>query len=100
MLLDTYKLGQGQGTDVLAIDLSNHDFLSHSYGPDILEVEQLIVTEGQQMTRLLRHLDHNVGLDRTLVVMIAAHGVPPHPDWLQSARVPAGQNPLKKRKTP
>lgn len=52
------------------------------------------------MTRLLRHLDHNVGLDRTLVVVIAAHGVPPHPDWLQSARVPAGQNPLKKRKTP
>jgi arylsulfatase A-like enzyme len=90
-VLDTYKLGQTQGTDVLAISLSNHDALSHSYGPNSRQVEELTVVEDRQISRLLRRINREIGLDKTLVVLTSDHGAPPNPDWLQSVKVPAGR---------
>jgi predicted AlkP superfamily pyrophosphatase or phosphodiesterase len=90
-LIDTHKLGQSQGTDLLAISLSNHDATSHSYGPNSRQVEELTVTEDRQISRLLRRINREIGLDKTLVVLTSDHGAPPNPDWLQSVKVPAGR---------
>lgn len=89
--LEQMKLGRGPDTDLLGVSFSTHDSLSHSFGPNSREVEELSVVEDRQIARLLKVIKQTVGLDQTLIVLTGDHGGMPSAEWLRSHKVDAGR---------
>ena len=73
-LLKAEKLGQGNTTDFLAINLSSLDYVGHSYGPRSWEVMDLYIVLGQQIRQLINTLNKEVGKGNYLFVLTSDHG--------------------------
>jgi predicted AlkP superfamily pyrophosphatase or phosphodiesterase len=78
--VDEAALGQDDAPDILAIGLSSNDRVGHAFGPDSHEAMDVTVRTDRGLARLFEFLDTRVGLDRTLVVLTADHGVAPLPE--------------------
>lgn len=89
--LKANKLGQGQGTDMLAVSFSAHDFLVHTFGPNSPELESLTLDEDKALGRLFSEIDRTVGLKNTIIVLTADHGGANNPDWLKKKKLDAGR---------
>jgi predicted AlkP superfamily pyrophosphatase or phosphodiesterase len=89
-LIDAEGLGQDEVTDYLAVSLSSTDYVGHVFGPSSLEAEDNFLRLDRALADLLAHVDAQVGLDRTLVVLSSDHGAPEHPDYLATLGIEAG----------
>lgn len=89
--LTAERLGQRGVTDLLTVSLSSNDSVGHTYGPDSPEVHAITVATDAALGRLFAKVDALVGLDRTLVVLTADHGVSPVPEVLAEAKMPGGR---------
>ncbi len=87
----TEDLGAGPGTDVLALCLSANDYAGHRWGPDSDHVKSISIATDRLLGDFLDSLDSSVGLENTLIVFTADHGVAPDPDRLSQTRMPAGR---------
>ncbi len=79
-LITEEGLGRDRAPDLLAISFSSLDAVGHRYGPDSLEFADTLARLDRALGELLDLVDHQVGLDRTLVVLSADHGVDPAPE--------------------
>jgi predicted AlkP superfamily pyrophosphatase or phosphodiesterase len=78
------QLGKKEGqTDYLAISFSANDAVGHHFGPNSLEAEDTLLMLDKTLAHLLDVIDREVGLNRTLVVLTADHGVSDSPGYLQ-----------------
>ncbi len=75
-LLMQEKLGQGDNTDYLAVSFSSNDYVIHLYGPESLETEDNLIRLDRTLAKLFETVDTQVGLENTLIVLSADHGVP------------------------
>lgn len=75
-LLMQEKLGQGDVTDYLSVSFSSNDYVVHLYGPESLETEDNLIRLDRTIAKLLKTVDNQVGLENTLIVLSADHGVP------------------------
>ncbi|KHT62772.1 alkaline phosphatase [Photobacterium gaetbulicola] len=75
-LMEQEKLGQGDFTDYLAVSFSSNDYVIHMYGPSSLETEDNLIRLDRTLANLLADVEKQVGLDNTLIVLSADHGVP------------------------
>ncbi len=75
-LLNKESLGKGKFTDYLSVSFSSNDYVVHIYGPDSLEAEDNLIRLDRTLAKLLKSVDDSVGLDNTLIVLSADHGVP------------------------
>ena len=75
-LMAQEKLGTGEATDYLAISFSSNDYVVHLYGASSLETEDNLIRLDKTLADLFKHIDNSVGLDNTLIVLSADHGVP------------------------
>jgi hypothetical protein len=89
--LQAEKLGQRGVTDILTVSFSSNDAVGHSYGPDSPEVHDIAVRTDRVIGQLLARVDALVGLDHTIVVLTADHGVAPLPELQQSRHLPGGR---------
>jgi hypothetical protein len=87
------KLGQGPATDLISISLSSNDYVGHQFGPESPQVRDICIQTDQEIGRLFRFLDDQVGLQNVLVVFTADHGVAPMPDGQAGRRIPGGRMP-------
>jgi len=85
------KLGHRGVTDILTVSFSSNDAVGHSYGPDSPEVRDIAVRTDRVIGQLLARVDSLVGLDHTIVVLTADHGVAPLPELQQSRHLPGGR---------
>lgn len=87
------KLGQGKGTDLLALSFSSHDLAGHEFGPNSPEMEKMTLAEDQVLSRLFNTIRTQVpgGLKNTLILLTADHGVAPLPEWSQERKIEAGR---------
>jgi arylsulfatase A-like enzyme len=92
--LDEMALGQGMGTDLLALGLSSLDIVGHSFGPRSHEVQDTLVRLDQLLGQLLRLLDRKVGRGRYVLALTSDHGVATIPEQLTAERTDAGRVPL------
>ena len=90
------KLGQGQGTDFLAVSFSALDTVGHAYGPRSHEVQDILVRLDGTIGTLLDELDRQVGRGRYALALTADHGVGPIPQQMQALGLGGG---LVDRKT-
>lgn len=75
-LLKQENLGKGDVTDYLSVSFSSNDYVIHMYGPESLETEDNLVRLDRTIAKLLNTVDNQVGLENTLIVLSADHGVP------------------------
>lgn len=74
------KLGEDDDTDVLTLSFSANDYVGHRYGPYSQEVMDITLRVDRQIATLLDFIQNRVGLQNTLVVLTADHGVAPIPE--------------------
>jgi predicted AlkP superfamily pyrophosphatase or phosphodiesterase len=89
--LDGMKLGQGPGTDYLAVSFSALDIVGHDFGPRSHEVQDVLRRLDETVGKLLQELDKKVGRDRYVVVLTADHGVATIPEQLTAEGGDAGR---------
>lgn len=75
-LLRQERLGQSGFTDYLAVSFSSNDYVVHLYGPDSLETEDNLIRLDRTLAKLFKTVDDHIGLENTLIVLSADHGVP------------------------
>jgi hypothetical protein len=90
-VIEGERLGQRGGTDVLALSFSCNDAVGHDKGPHSAEVGDITVRTDLALERLLATIDRRVGLDRTVVVLTADHGVAPVPEQMAAWKMPGGR---------
>lgn len=96
------KLGTRGVTDLLALSLSDCDYIGHAFGPNSHEVMDHIVRLDRALGSFLSDIEQAVGKSNVLVVLSADHGVMPLPEYLtqfkhQSARRIIYKNHIKKQ---
>lgn len=75
-LLKEEMLGLGQHTDYLSVSFSSNDYVVHMYGSNSLETEDNLIRLDNTIAKLLETVDQQVGLENTVIVLSADHGVP------------------------
>ena len=91
--LEGEGLGSRETTDLLAVSFSCNDAVGHDKGPHSPEVRDVTVRADAALERLLQAVERRVGLDRTVVVLTADHGVAPLPEQMTAWKMPAGRLP-------
>jgi len=91
-LIGQEKLGRGQATDMLAVSLSATDQIGHMWGPESLEAEDNVRRVDSLLAGFFRYLDEAVGLDKTLIILSADHGMDEIPECAVAAGFSAGRH--------
>jgi predicted AlkP superfamily pyrophosphatase or phosphodiesterase len=89
LALDSQGLGRDDAVDFLGLSLSACDVLGHSFGPDSVEVTDLLLRDDRDLGRFFQQLDERVGAGRWLACLSSDHGVLDLPEQLQSELVGA-----------
>jgi len=84
------KLGQSEFTDFLAISFSSPDYIGHKYGVDSKEIEDTYLRLDQDLAKLLKYLDKEIGKDNYTLFLTADHAAVAVPAYLKSKKIPAG----------
>jgi predicted AlkP superfamily pyrophosphatase or phosphodiesterase len=90
-LIANESLGRDGATDYLSVSFSGVDAVNHFFGPASLESEDMIRQLDRTLADFLEFVDQQVGLDKTLIVLSADHGMPEAPEYMQSIGVQAGR---------
>jgi predicted AlkP superfamily pyrophosphatase or phosphodiesterase len=77
------KLGQGAGTDLLAVSLSANDHVGHEYGPYSPQVADMTLRTDRDLAAFLDDLDKSVGLQHVWVALSGDHGAAPTPQYIK-----------------
>jgi arylsulfatase A-like enzyme len=89
--VDALGLGQGEGTDFLAVSFSILDIVGHPYGPRSHEVQDVLARLDVTVGELLEHLDKKVGAGKYVVGLSADHGVAVYPEQSKAEGEDAGR---------
>jgi hypothetical protein len=87
------NLGKDDIPDLFSVSFSSNDYVGHGTGPDSPEVHAICLETDQMLARFFRFLDSQVGLNNTLIILTADHGVADLPEANASRRVPGGRMP-------
>jgi len=90
-LIKAEKLGQGKQTDLMAVSFSVTDYIGHLFGPSSLEAEDNVLRLDRLLADLFRFVDQQVGLDKTLIILSADHGMSEAPEYMQSLGFEVGR---------
>ncbi|NQU22744.1 MAG: alkaline phosphatase family protein, partial [Candidatus Nealsonbacteria bacterium] len=90
-LIETEKLGHGEQTDFMAISFSVTDYIGHIFGPSSLEAEDNVLRLDRLLADLFRFVDQEVGLENTLIVLSADHGMCEAPETMKGLGFEVGR---------
>jgi predicted AlkP superfamily pyrophosphatase or phosphodiesterase len=88
-LIGQEKLGVDETPDYLSVSFSSTDYVGHTWGVNSLEAEDNILRVDRNLENLFSYIDRNIGLDKTLIVLSADHGVADVTEYMQSLNYPA-----------
>ena len=88
--LEAEDLGKDENTDFLAISFSSTDYVGHMFGVNSKEVEDTYVRLDEDLARLLKALDKQVGEGEYTVFLTADHGASEVSAYLKDQKIPAG----------
>ena len=90
-LIESEEIGKDDVTDYLSISFSGVDAVNHFFGPSSLENEDTVVQLDRTLAELFRFIDERVGLDKTLIVLSADHGMAEMPEYASEMGYDAGR---------
>jgi arylsulfatase A-like enzyme len=85
------QLGADADTDVLTVSFSSNDYVGHRFGPYSQEAMDITLRVDQQIGALLDYVDRHVGLQNTVVIFTADHGVAPIPEHATALGLSGGR---------
>lgn len=85
------QLGQDDDTDVLTLSLSANDYVGHRYGPYSQEVMDCALRVDRQIGSLLDYVQTKIGLNNTIVIFTADHGMAPIPEHASALGLSGGR---------
>lgn len=85
------QLGADEVPDLLAISLSGHDYVNHTWSPESRLSQDHLLQLDRLLQSFFHDLDRSVGRDRYLAVLTADHGFMPNPEALQARGMAAGR---------
>lgn len=85
------NLGRDADTDVLSVSFSANDYVGHRFGPYSHEAMDITLRTDRQIGTLLDFVNAKVGLQHTLVVFTADHGVAPIPEHAAAMGLTGGR---------
>ena len=91
--IEAERLGRHETTDVLAISFSSNDVVGHEYGPYSPEVHDISLRTDKLLEKLFLAIGRQVGLEDTLIVLTADHGVAPTAQESEDRHMPGGRMP-------
>ncbi len=86
--LEQEALGADDETDLLSVSFSANDYVGHRFGPYSQEAMDMTLRVDRQIAQLLEAVEARVGLEHTLVVFTADHGVAPIPEQAAALKLP------------
>lgn len=87
-LLNAERLGKtGHKTDYLGVSFSAVDKIGHMFGPNSLESEDSLLRLDNTLARFFSAIDQQVGLQNTLIVLTADHGVADSQSYLSTHHI-------------
>ena len=87
-------LGSGPATDLLAISLSENDYIGHQFGPYSPEVADMTLRTDRDLAAFFKDLDQSVGLKNVWITLSADHGVAPSPRFIEEHHLGVGRGDL------
>ena len=90
-LLQAERLGIDSTPDYIGISFSGVDAVNHFFGPSSLENEDMVLQLDRTLADLFAFIDETVGLDKTLIVLSADHGMAELPEYMTSLGYSAGR---------
>jgi predicted AlkP superfamily pyrophosphatase or phosphodiesterase len=90
-LIKGEKIGQDEYTDYLSISFSGVDAINHFFGVSSLENEDTVLQLDKTLADLFRFIDDQVGLDQTLIVLSADHGMAEMPEYMTELGLKVGR---------
>jgi len=90
-LIEAEQVGQDEVTDYLSISFSAVDAVNHFFGPASLENEDVVLQLDRTLADLFQFIDKQVGLDKTLIVFSADHGMAEMPEYATELGYDAGR---------
>jgi predicted AlkP superfamily pyrophosphatase or phosphodiesterase len=85
------QLGRGPATDFLSVSFSGVDVVNHFFGPASLENEDMVLQLDRTLADFLAFIDEKVGLDKTLIVLSADHGIAELPEYMAERGMDTGR---------
>lgn len=83
-------LGIDEITDFLAVSYSSTDYVGHKYGVSSKEVQDTYLRLDEDLARLIKALDKNVGEGEYTLFLSADHAAIEVPAYLRDQKIPAG----------
>jgi len=90
-LIQAEGVGQDEVTDYLSISFSSVDAVNHFFGPSSLENEDTVIQLDRTLTDLFHFIDKEIGLNHTLIVLSADHGMAEMPEYAKELGYDAGR---------
>lgn len=84
------KIGMGDYTDFLSISFSSTDLLGHQFGPNSVEMQDMLIKLDLDIADFLSYLDKTYGKNNYLLFLTADHGGSHNQGFLKDLNVPAG----------
>lgn len=81
-LIINEEVGKDDIVDYLSISFSSVDAVNHFFGPSSLENEDVVLQLDHTLKDLLSFIQEQVGLDQTLIVLSADHGMAEMPEYM------------------
>lgn len=88
--LQQEALGKDEITDFLAVSFSSTDYVGHMYGVSSKEVQDTYLRLDEDLARLFKALDKNVGEGEYTLFLTADHAAIEVPSYLKDQKIPAG----------
>lgn len=83
-------LGTDYRTDMLCISYSTPDLVGHAFGPYSVELEDIYLRLDQDLSKLIRFLEKQLGKKEFVIMLTADHAVVPVPQQLVDKKLPGG----------
>jgi len=90
-LIAAERIGEDAIPDYLSISFSGVDAVNHFFGPSSLENEDQVLQLDRTLADLFGHIDEVVGLDKTIIVLSADHGMADMPEYLMELGYKTGR---------
>jgi len=91
-LIKSEAIGEDEVTDYLSISFSGVDAVNHFFGPASLESEDVLLRLDRTLADLFKFIDQRIGLDNTLIVFSADHGMAEMPEYAAELGYEAGRH--------
>jgi len=90
-LMQHEQLGQDDIPDYLSISFSTVDAVNHFFGPSSLENEDAVLQLDRTLADLFAYIDKTIGLEHSLIVLAADHGMADMPEYMTELGYQAGR---------